>query len=78
MMLKKPGRPFGGVGAGVERAVVGDGVAAQPRDLAVLGRRDFIVHVEIARERGGREILDAVLDPLHRPPVTIEATIEQI
>ena len=26
-----------------------------------------VCHVEVARERGGRQILDPVLDPLHRP-----------
>jgi hypothetical protein len=46
--------------------VVGDGVAAHRRHLAVLGRGDLHVHVEVARERRGREILDAVLDPFHR------------
>ena len=66
MMLKQAGGPLAGVGAGVERAVVGDGVAAQTRHPAVLGRRDFNVHEEIAGERGGREIFDAILDPLDR------------
>ena len=65
---EQPGRPLGGVGAGVERAVVGDGVAAQRRHLAVLGAGDFRLHVEVARERRGRQVLDAVLDPFHRPP----------
>ena len=37
------------------------------RDLAVLGRRDLRRHVVVARERGGREVLDAVLDPFDRP-----------
>ena len=60
-------RPFGGVGAGVERAMVGDGVAAQPRHLAVFGRGDFRLHVEVARERRGGEVLDAILGPFHRP-----------
>ena len=63
---EQAGRPLGGVGAGVERAVVGDGVAAQRRHLAVLGRGDLRLHVEVARERRGREVLDAVLDPFHR------------
>ncbi len=59
-------RPFGGIGAGVERAVVGDGVAAHRRHLAVLGGGDLHVHVEVAGERRRRQILDAVLDPFHR------------
>ena len=46
--------------------MVGDGVAAHRGDAAVLGRRDLHVHVEVARERRGREVLDAILDPLHR------------
>ena len=29
-------------------------------------RGDFRLHVEVARERGGRKIFDAVLDPFHR------------
>ena len=63
---EQPRRPFGGIGAGVERAVVGDGVAAHGRHFAVLGRGDFHIHVEVAGERRRREVLDAVLDPFHR------------
>ena len=40
---------------------------AQARDLAVLGRGDLGRHVVVARERGGRQVLDAVLDPFDRP-----------
>ena len=60
--------PFGGVGASVECAVVGDGVAAHRRHLAVLGAGDFHIHVEVARKRRGGEVLDAILDPFHRSP----------
>ena len=48
--------------------MVGDGVAAQAGDLAVLGGGELHVHVEVARERRGRQVLDAVLDPFHRQP----------
>ena len=64
---EQAGRPFGGIGAGVERAVVGDGVAPQPGDFAVLGSGDFDVHVEVARKRGGRKIFNPILDPFDRP-----------
>ena len=67
MMLKSSRRPFGGVGAGVEGAMVGDGVTAQPRNLAVARGGYLGLHIEVARERGGGEILDAILGPFHRP-----------
>ena len=60
------GRPFRGVGAGVEGAVVGEDVNAQRRHPAVARRRDFGRHVIVAGERGRRQILDAVLDPFDR------------
>ena len=66
-MLKKPGRPFGGIGAGVEGAVVGEHVHAQRRDLAVLRRGDLGRHVIVAGEGGRGQILDPVLHPFHRP-----------
>ena len=66
--VEEAGRPLARIGAGVERAVVGDGVDAQARHLAVLGRGDLGGHVVVARERRGRQVLDAVLDPFHRPP----------
>ena len=65
--VEEPGRPLAGIGAGVEGAVVGQHMHAQARDLAVLGRGDLRGHVVVAREGGGRQILDPVLDPLHRP-----------
>ena len=40
---------------------------AEPRDLAVPVAAISVVHVVVARERGGGQILDAVLDPFHRP-----------
>ena len=64
--VEEAGRPFRWVGAGVEGAVVGDGVDAEAGHLAVLGRRDLGRHVVVAGEGGGRQVLDAVLDPLHR------------
>ena len=59
-------RPFRRIGAGVERAVVGEDVDAQRRDAAVLRRRDLGRHVVVAGERGGRQVLDPVLDPFDR------------
>ena len=64
--VEEAGRPFRRVGAGIERAVIGEHVDAQARDLAVLGRGDFGGHVIVARERGRGQVLDAVLDPFHR------------
>ena len=61
-------RPFRGVGAGVEGAVIGKNMHAQAGDPAVAGRRDLRRHVIVARERRGREVLDAVLDPFDRQP----------
>ena len=63
---EEPGRPLGGVGAGVERAVVGDRVDAKPGDPAVLRAGDLRLHVEVARESRRREVLDPVLGPFHR------------
>jgi hypothetical protein len=64
---EQAGGPLARVGAGVEGAVVGDGVAAQRRHPAVLGGGDFHLHVEVACKRRGRKVLDAILDPFHRP-----------
>ena len=61
-------RPFAGIGTCVEGAVVGDGIDAQPGDLAILGRGDLCRHVIVARERRGRQVLNAVFHPLHRTP----------
>jgi hypothetical protein len=63
--VEEAGRPFRRIGAGVERAVVGQHMHAQARDLAVLGRGDFGGHVVVARERGRGQVLDTVLDPFH-------------
>ena len=64
-MWKKPGRELGGLGGGVERAVVGDHVHPQAGDLAVLGAH-LGAHDVVAGEAGGHQVLGAVLDPLHR------------
>jgi hypothetical protein len=47
--------------------VVGEHIDAQAGDLAVLGGRDLRGHVIVARERRRRQVLDPVLDPVHRP-----------
>ena len=64
--VEEAGRPFRRVGAGIERAVIGEHMDAKARDLAVLGRGDLGRHVVVARERGRGQVLDAVLDPFHR------------
>ena len=64
--VEEAGRPFRRIGAGVERAVVGEHVDAQARDLAGLGRGDLGRHVVVAGERGRGQVLDAVLDPFDR------------
>jgi len=46
--------------------VIRQRVAAQAGHLAVLGGGDLGGHVVVAREGGRRQVLDAVLDPLHR------------
>ncbi len=67
-MLKKPRGPFRRIGAGIERAVIGQHMHAQAGDAAVLGRRDFGRHVVVARERCGGEIPRC--DP---PPISRQA-----
>ena len=64
--VEEAGRPFRRIGAGVERAVIGQHMDAQAGDLALLGRRDLGGHVVVARERGRGQVLDAVLDPFDR------------
>ena len=63
---EEAGRVLGGLGGGVERAVVGQHVGAQGKDLAVLGRRDFALHDVVPGERGRHQVLGAVLHPLDR------------
>ena len=57
---------FGRIGAGIERAVVGEHVHPKARDPAVPPRRELAGHVVVARESRRRQVLDPVLDPLHR------------
>ena len=63
---KQTGRPLGRLGMGVEGAVIGKRVGTEPGDLAVLGRRQFAVHVIVPRERRRRQIVDAAFHPLDR------------
>src|ERR1700730_16722637 len=63
---EEAGRIFGRVGAGIEGAVIGDHVAAQRNDAAILGRADLAGHVVVAGKGGGLQILHPVLDPLYR------------
>src|SRR5690606_3897919 len=51
--VEEPGRVLGRVGAGVERAVVGDDVDPQAEDPAVAGGGDLAAHVVVAGEAGG-------------------------
>jgi hypothetical protein len=76
--VEEAGRPFRGIGAGVERAVIGQHMHAQAGDLALLRGGDLGRHVVVARERGRGQVLDAVLDPLDGLAVTMEATAAQI
>ena len=64
--VEEAGRELGRVGAGVEGAVVGGGVAPEAGDPAVLRRGDAPVHGVVAGEAGGHQVLHPVLDPLHR------------
>ena len=64
--VEEPGWELGRIGAGVERPVVADNVAFQGRDASVPGGGDLAGHVVVAREGRRREVLDAILDPLHR------------
>ena len=61
-------RPFRRVGAGVERAVIGQDMHAQAHHSALARRGDLSRHVIVAGERGGGEVLDPVLDPFDRDP----------
>mmetsp|Transcript_1089 Transcript_1089/g.2920 ORF Transcript_1089/g.2920 Transcript_1089/m.2920 type:complete len:772 (+) Transcript_1089:648-2963(+) len=57
---------LGGVGAGIEGAVVREDMHAQAQDLAVRRGGEFAVHVVVAGERRRGDVLDPVLDPLDR------------
>ena len=64
--VEEAGREFGRLRGAVERAVVGQHVDLETEDRAVLGRGDAAGHVIVAGERGGHQVLAAVLHPLHR------------
>ena len=51
----------------VEGTVIGQNVDAQGLDMPLTIRGQFPGHVVITRECRGGEVLDAVLDPFHRP-----------
>ena len=57
-------RELGRVGTGVKRAVVGHHIHTQTGDLAVGGGSQFAVHVVVTGEGRGRDVFDAVFDPL--------------
>ena len=63
--VEEPGRELRRLRRAVERAVVGDHVDPQARDLAVL-RAHLAAHDVVAGEPGGHQVLGAVLDPLDR------------
>ena len=76
---EQPGRPFGGVGAGVEGAVVGDGVAAHRRHTCrPWSRRSPSPCGSRARTRWWRGSRCGPRPISPARPVTIEATIAQI
>ena len=64
--VEEPGRELGRLGRAVERAVVGQHLGPQAEDPAVPGRGDLAVHVVVAGERGGHQVLRPVLHPLDR------------
>ena len=64
--VEEPGGEPRRLRGGVERAVVGEHPHAQRGDPPVAGRRDLAVHVVVAGERRGHEVLRAVLHPLDR------------
>ena len=64
--VEEPGRVLAGLRGPVERAVVGQHPGPEGEDAAVPGRGDLTVHVVVAGERGGHQVLRPVLDPLHR------------
>ena len=63
--VEEPGGKLGRLGGRVKRAVVGDHVAAQAGDLAVLGAQ-LGVHDVVTGKAGRQQVLGAVLDPLDR------------
>ena len=65
--MKETGGVFRRLCRGVERAMVGEHVRTDRKDLAVLGRRHFALHDVVTGKRCRHEILGTVLDPLHRP-----------
>ena len=65
--VEEPGGELGRLRGAVEGAVVGQHLGPQPEDLAVPGRGDLAVHVVVAGERGGHQVLRPVLHPLNRP-----------
>ncbi len=64
---EEPGRVAGGLGGGVERAVVGDHVDGDREDAPVAGGGHAAAHRVVAGEPGRHQVLAAVLHPLHRP-----------
>ena len=64
--MEKPGWEFGGVSAGVKGPVICNDLDPKAGDFAVRRGRQFAVHVVVAGEGCGRDILDAVLNPLDR------------
>jgi Molydopterin dinucleotide binding domain len=63
---EQPGRELRRVRRGVGIAVIGDRLDAERRHCAILLRRQLRLHVVVARERVGLEVLHPVLDPLDR------------
>ena len=54
------------LGVGEEGALVGEHVDAERQDPALVRERQLALHVVVAGEAGGDEVLAAGLDPLHR------------
>ena len=63
---EEPGRVLGRLRGAVERAVIGQDRDPHGPDLAVAAGGQLAVHVEVAGEAGGHQVLRPVLHPLHR------------
>ena len=64
--VEQAGRELGRIRGGVRVPVVRDRLGLERRDLAVLRRAHLDVHVVVAGERVGLQVLRAILDPLDR------------
>ena len=64
--VEQPGLELRGLRVGEERALVGEHLDAQGEDAPLVRERELALHVVVAGEAGGDQVLGAALDPLHR------------